>query len=63
VEELEKRLRHRSTDPEESIRERVAKAKIEMSYADKFDVILVNDILEETLRKAEEIVKNFIDPA
>ena len=63
VEELEKRLRHRSTDPEESIRERVAKAKIEMSYADKFDVILVNDILEETLRKAEEIVKKFIDTA
>ena len=63
VEELEKRLRHRSTDPEESIRERVAKAKIEMSYADKFDVILVNDILEETLQKAEEIVKNFIGEA
>jgi guanylate kinase len=63
VEELEKRLRHRSTDPEESIRERVAKAKIEMSYADKFDVILVNDVLEETLKKAEEIVKGFIDQA
>ena len=63
VEELEKRLRHRSTDPEESIRERVAKAKIEMSYADKFDVILVNDVLEETLEKAEEIVKGFIDQA
>jgi guanylate kinase len=63
VEELEKRLRHRSTDPEESIRERVAKARIEMSYADKFDVILINDILEETLRKAEGIVKNFIGEA
>ena len=63
VEELEKRLRHRSTDPEESIRERVAKAKIEMSYADKFDVVLVNDVLEETLKKAEEIVKGFIDQA
>ena len=60
VEELERRLRHRSTDPEESIRERVAKARLEMSYADKFDVILVNDILEETLKKAEEIVSNFI---
>ena len=60
IEELERRLRHRSTDPEESIRERVAKAKEEMSYADKFDVILVNDVLEETLEKAEEIVTNFI---
>ena len=63
VEELERRLHHRSTDPEESIRERVAKAKIEMSYADKFDVILVNDVLEETLKKAEKIVKGFIDQA
>jgi len=60
VEELEKRLRHRSTDPEESIRERVAKARIEMSYADKFDVILVNDRLDKALREAEEIVGKFI---
>ncbi len=60
IEELERRLRHRSTDPEESIRERVAKAKLEMSYADKFDVILVNDVLEETLKKAEDIVFDFI---
>ncbi len=63
VEELERRLRHRSTDPEESIRERVAKARLEMSYADKFDVILVNDVLEDTLKKAEEIVSNFIGKA
>ncbi len=61
IEELEKRLRHRSTDPEESIRERIAKAKLEMSYADKFDIILVNDKLEEALAKAEEIVKNFME--
>ncbi len=61
LEELEKRLHHRSTDPEESIRERVAKARMEMEYAEKFDVILVNDKLEESLPQAEEIVKNFID--
>jgi len=60
IEELEKRLRHRSTDPEESIRERVAKARIEMGYADKFDVILVNDQLDKALKEAEEIVRKFI---
>ena len=61
IEELGKRLHHRSTDPEESIRERIAKAKLEMSYADKFDIILVNDKLEEALAKAEEIVRSFME--
>ncbi|MCD6201619.1 MAG: guanylate kinase [Bacteroidales bacterium] len=60
VEELKKRLHHRSTDPEESIRERVNKARQEMKFSDKFDVILINDKLEESLPKAEEIVKRFI---
>ena len=62
IEVLEKRLHHRSTDPEESIRERITKARQEMKYADKFDIILVNDILEQSLPEAEEIVRNFITP-
>ncbi len=61
IEELQKRLHHRSSDPEDSIRERVAKARQEMEYADKFDVILINDRLEESLPRAEEIVRNFIE--
>jgi guanylate kinase len=57
---LEKRLRERSSDPEEKIQTRIAKAESEMQYADRFDVILVNDRLEDTLRKAEELVRAFL---
>ena len=60
IEELERRLRYRSTDTEENIRSRIAKAESEMKYADKFDVILVNEHLEETLHKAEVIIREFL---
>ena len=60
IEELERRLRYRSTDTEENIRGRIAKAESEMKYADKFDVLLVNEHLEETLHKAEVIIREFL---
>lgn len=60
LEILEQRLRDRSTDPEEKIRDRIAKASSEMEYADRFDVIIVNDRLEDTLAEAERIVRDFL---
>lgn len=61
LEELEKRLRARLTESEADIRKRLIKAKEEMSYASKFDIILVNDNLEETFFKAEKIITDFIN--
>ena len=43
VEELENRLRGRSTDSEEVIRNRVDKFIYELSYAKRFDTIIVNE--------------------
>jgi guanylate kinase len=60
--ELEKRLRHRNTETEEVIRRRLDKAVYEMSFENQFDVTLVSDELESTLRKAEKLVMDFIDP-
>jgi len=60
VEELEKRLRFRSTETEEKIKVRLAKAKHELSYAEQFDVIIVNDELEKAVQEAEKIVENFL---
>lgn len=60
VEALEKRLRHRSTETEEKIQTRLAKAKLELSYVDQFDVKLLNDRLETACEEAKEIVKEFI---
>jgi guanylate kinase len=60
MEALEERLRDRSTESEEKILNRLAKAAREMEYAGLFDVILVNDRLEETLEQAEHLVRAFL---
>jgi guanylate kinase len=60
LQEMERRLRNRKTDSEAKIKERVAKANHEMQFADKFDVILVNDDLEQAKGKAYQLVKEFI---
>ena len=61
VEELERRLRGRSTETEEKINQRIGKAKNELTYADQFDEILINDDLDQACKKAELIVKAFLD--
>ena len=58
--ELEKRLRGRSTESEEKINQRMEKATKELSFAPKFDCILVNDDLAEACDKAEELLKEFL---
>ena len=60
MEVLEQRLRDRSTDTEEKIRDRIAKASTEMNYAKQFDVIIINDRLDEALAKAEKVVSQFL---
>ena len=60
VEELRKRLVARGTDSPEAIEKRVAKAAEEMTYADKFDYILVNDDLQAAFSEAEQIVDKFL---
>lgn len=60
MEVLEKRLRGRGTDSEDAILERLGKAREELDFAyGKFDVELVNDVLEDTFREAEGIVGEF----
>jgi guanylate kinase len=59
VQELEKRLRERGTDSEDSISKRVFKMNFEMSFQDKFDIILLNDDLTEAFRKAQKLFEEF----
>lgn len=58
--ELEKRLRGRSTESEEKINQRMEKANKELSFAEKFDMILINDDLTTACNKAEEVVRRFL---
>ena len=53
---LEFRLRARSTESDEQIRQRLARAAMEMEYAGDFDTIIVNNDLQTTLHEAERAV-------
>lgn len=59
-EELEKRLRGRSTESEDKINQRMAKASKEMAFAKEFDTILVNDDLAEACKTARNLVSEFL---
>ena len=44
-----------------ALEKRLARAADEMAYENKFDVVLVNDVLDDALAKAELIVRDFIN--
>lgn len=58
---LEERLRARGTETPESLKKRVDKAALEMTYAPRFDEVVVNDTLEHACEQAFSIVKQFLD--
>lgn len=61
VQELEKRLIGRGTDTPEMIAKRVAKAEYELSFAPQFDVVIVNDVLEDAQQKALSTIRRFLN--
>ena len=46
IEELRRRLNGRGTDAPEVIEQRIARAEYELTYAEKFDTVVINDDLE-----------------
>jgi guanylate kinase len=60
IEVLRFRLRNRSTETPEKVAMRIEKAQSEMEYEPKFDVVIVNDILEDALIQAESKVRAFL---
>lgn len=61
INELERRLIARATDDAETIKTRVAKAKYEMTFAEEFDQIVINDDLETSKKEIERLVEKFIE--
>lgn len=57
---LEQRLRNRRTETEENIKMRLEKANRELSRADRFDYILMNDNLEKACLEAKGKVLQFM---
>ena len=60
VEELRRRLEGRATDAPDVIESRVAKAEFELGFADKFDVVIVNDDLKTAKAEALATLRNFL---
>lgn len=61
VEELRNRLNGRGTDAPEVIESRIAKAEYELTFAPRFDKVVINDNLEEACQQVYELVNNFIN--
>ena len=61
IEELRRRLNGRGTDSPEVIESRIAKAEFELGFADKFDVVIVNDELDKAQAEAFQVINRFIN--
>ena len=59
-EELERRLRGRGTDSEETIARRLAKADFELGFAPQFDVRVINDDLDRATAETASLISDFI---
>lgn len=60
IQVLEERLRKRQTDTEDKIQLRLAKAAEELSHAQDFDHVVVNDELSTAIEAVERIVQKLI---
>ncbi len=60
IEVLRERLHDRGTETSESLSRRLFKAKFEMEFANKFDVVLVNENLDKSLVDAQRLYDEFV---
>ncbi len=63
VDELKRRLKQRSTESEDKINMRIAKAHVELATAPQFDTIIKNYDLDTAKEEAYQLVKEFINEA
>ena len=56
VEELRKRLEARNTETAESLQQRLARAEMEISMSDNFDIVILNDDLTLAVNEVEKCI-------
>lgn len=61
IEELRRRLEGRGTDSQEAIETRLSKASYELTFANQFDTIVVNDDLESAKQNTLQLVQTFLE--
>ncbi len=60
IEVLEQRLKSRGTETEQSLNERIDKAKEELKFANLFDYIIVNDDLQDACEASKDLIHEFL---
>ncbi len=60
VEALAERLLKRGTETPETLNTRLERVRYELTFADRFDAVVVNDVLETALEEASRLVHNFL---
>jgi guanylate kinase len=60
IEVLEERLKGRASEDEESLKLRLERARLELTYADRFDEVIVNDNLDKAVEKVTALISKFI---
>ncbi len=60
IEELKRRLEKRGTETPQSLEKRIERAKFELTLADKFDVVIVNDDLQKAVEETKRILRQFL---
>ncbi|MBE6304587.1 MAG: guanylate kinase [Bacteroidales bacterium] len=61
IDELRNRLEARATDSAESIDARIERAKYEIAQADKFDITIVNDNLQQAIEETESAINAYLN--
>jgi guanylate kinase len=57
---LVERLTQRNTESEESLKKRIDKASLELTFENKFDVVIENIVLEDAFMEAKNIINKFL---
>mgnify|MGYP000154630589 CR=1 FL=1 len=61
VEELRRRLCGRGTEEQKVIEDRINRAEFELTFAKKFDRVVVNDVLEKAQQEAYTAISDFLN--
>lgn len=61
MDELRQRLEGRGTESNERVRTRIERAEMEMQMRDRFDAVVVNDVLDEAVEETLGIVRRFLN--
>lgn len=58
--ELVNRLTNRGTETPTSLKKRIKRIKRELLFENTFDLVLLNDVLEQSLKEAEKIIETYV---